>query len=82
MTSLYLRENLTFNEARLQVLHEGKDGKDLYMKGICIQGGIKNANERVYPVQEIAKATKTLNDQITSGYSVLGEVDHPDDFKV
>ena len=81
MTSLYLRENLTFNEARVQILHEN-DGKDLYMKGICIQGGIKNANQRVYPVNEIAKATKTLNDQITSGYSVLGEVDHPDDLKI
>jgi hypothetical protein len=81
MTSLYLRENLTFNEARVQILHEN-DGKDLYMKGICIQGGIKNANQRTYPVQEIAKATKTLNDQITSGYSVLGEVDHPDDLKI
>ena len=81
MSSLYLRENLTFNEARLQILHEN-EGKDLYMKGICIQGGIKNANERTYPVQEIARATKTLNDQITSGYSVLGEVDHPDDLKI
>ena len=80
--SLYLRENLTFDQARVQVLHEGKDGKDLYMKGICIQGGIKNANQRIYPVQEIAKATKTLNDQIGSGYSVLGEVDHPDDLKI
>jgi hypothetical protein len=81
MSSLYLRENLTFNEARLQILHEN-EGKDLYMKGICIQGGIKNANQRVYPVQEIAKATKTLNDQISSGYSVLGEVDHPADLKI
>ena len=81
MSSLYLRENLTFNEARLQILHEN-EGKDLYMKGICIQVGIKNANQRTYPVQEIAKATKTLNDQISSGYSVLGEVDHPDDLKI
>jgi hypothetical protein len=80
--SLYLREQLTFDQARVQVLHEGKDGKDLYMKGICIQGGIKNANARVYPVNEIQKAVKTLNDQITSGYSVLGEVDHPDDLKI
>ena len=80
--SLYLREHLTFDQARVQVLHEGKDGKDLYMKGICIQGGIKNANQRVYPVNEIHKAVKTLNDQISSGYSVLGEVDHPDDLKI
>ena len=81
MSSLYLRENLSFNEARLQILHEN-EGKDLYMKGICIQGGIKNANQRTYPVQEIARATKTLNDQISSGYSVLGEVDHPGDLKI
>jgi hypothetical protein len=81
MSALYLRENLTFDQARVQVLHEN-EGKDLYMKGICIQGGIKNANQRIYPVQEIAKATKTLNDQISSGYSVLGEVDHPDDLKI
>ena len=75
MSAVYLREHLTYDQARIQILHEGKDSKDLYMKGICIQGGIKNANERVYPVQEIARATKTLNDQISSGYSVLGEVD-------
>jgi hypothetical protein len=72
MSQLYLREHLTYDQARMQTLHEGKDGKDLYMKGICIQGGIKNANQRVYPVNEIQNAVKTLNDQISSGYSVLG----------
>ena len=80
--SLYLREHLTYDQARVQILHEGQDNKDLYMKGICIQGGIKNANQRIYPVNEIGKAVKTLNDQISSGYSVLGEVDHPDDLKI
>ena len=78
--ALYLRENLTFDAARIVV--EGTEGKDLYMKGICIQGGVKNANERVYPVNEIERAVKTLNEQIMGGYSVLGEVDHPDDLKV
>ena len=78
--ALYLRENLTFDAARIIV--EGTDGKDLYMKGICIQGGVKNANERVYPVSEIEKAVGQLNEQITSGYSVRGEVDHTDDLKV
>ena len=78
--ALLLRENLTFDAA--QIIVEGTEGKDLYMKGICIQGGVKNANERVYPVNEIERAVTTLNEQITSGYSVLGEVDHPDDLKV
>ena len=79
--ALYLRENLTFDAARI-VVEGSEEGKNLYMKGICIQGGVKNANERVYPVNEIERAVKTLNEQITSGYSVLGEVDHPDDLKV
>lgn len=79
--ALYLRENLTFETAQIQLV-EGKDGKELYMEGICIQGGVKNANERVYPVSEIADAVKTLNEQIKEGNSVLGEVDHPDDLKI
>ena len=36
----------------------------------------------MYPVDEIERAVKTLNDQLNNGYSVLGEVDHPDDLKV
>jgi len=79
--ALYLRENLTFETAQIQLV-EGKDGKELYMEGICIQGGVKNANERIYPVSEIAEAVKTLNEQIKEGNSVLGEVDHPDDLKI
>jgi hypothetical protein len=78
----YLRETLTFDQARVVVESQGENGKDLYMKGICIQGGIKNANQRIYPVDEIERAVKTLNDQISGGYSVLGEVDHPDDLKI
>ena len=76
----YLQEHLTFDAARIIV--EGVEGKDLYMKGICIQGGVKNANERVYPVNEIEKAVGQLNEQLHTGHSVLGEVDHPDDLKI
>ena len=79
--ALYLRENLTFETAQIQLV-EGKDGKELYMEGICIQGDVKNANERVYPVSEIKQAVDTLNEQIKEGNSVLGEVDHPDDLKI
>jgi hypothetical protein len=78
--ALYLREHLTFDAA--QMVLEGVEGKDLYMKGICIQGGVKNANERVYPVNEIERAVTTLNEQLSTGHSVLGEVDHPDDLKI
>jgi len=81
--ALYLKEHLTFDRAGMVVESEGEGkGKSLYMKGIFIQGGVKNANERVYPVNEIENAVNTLNEQITGGYSVLGEVDHPDDLKI
>ena len=81
---LYLRENLTFKEANVVVeaAENSRGGKDLYMKGICIQGGVKNANDRVYPVSEITSAVTTINEQIKNGNSVLGEVDHPDDLKI
>jgi hypothetical protein len=78
----YLRENLSFDQARVVIESDEKDGKNLYLKGISIQGGILNANKRRYPVPEINRAVKTLNEQLQNGYSVLGEVDHPDDLKV
>ena len=82
MSISYLREHLSFDQARVVLESDDKDGKNLFLKGIAIQGGIRNANQRVYPVSEIGSAVKTLNDQIQNGYSVLGEVDHPDDLKV
>lgn len=79
-----LQEHLSFDAANVQLLKEdnGEGGKDLYMKGICIQGDQRNANQRIYPVREINSAVKTLNEQIKGGYSVLGEMDHPDDLKI
>ena len=72
---------MTFDQAKI-VVESNTEGKDLHMKGIIIQGGIRNANQRVYPVNEIGRAVKTLNDQITGGYSVLGEVDHPEGLNI
>jgi len=81
--ALYLKENLTFDRAGIVVESADENGqKSLYMKGIFIEGGVKNANERVYPVHEIQKAVSTINEQIKTGHSVLGEVDHPDDLKI
>ena len=79
-----LLERLSFDDAQIRVESiENKDGsKNLFMKGIFIQGGVRNANQRVYPVTEIGRAVETLNDQITGGYSVLGEVDHPEGLNI
>jgi hypothetical protein len=77
----YLRESLSFDQAKM-IIESADEGKNLYMKGIVIQGGIRNANQRVYPVNEIGRAVRTLNDQVTGGYSVLGEVDHPEGLNI
>ncbi|MBR19737.1 MAG: hypothetical protein CMA64_06280 [Euryarchaeota archaeon] len=81
---LNLTETLSFDQAKMVVEHteDDKGGKTLHLKGICIQGGVRNANQRVYPVTEIGRAVETLNDQIKGGYSVLGEVDHPEGLNI
>ena len=76
-----LSEHLTFDQAKV-VVESSNEGKDLYMKGICIQGNVKNANQRVYPTFEINKAVQKISDTISGGQSVLGEVDHPEDLKI
>jgi hypothetical protein len=82
--ALPLVEALTYDQAgiRTQLIENASGGKDLYMEGIFIQGGVKNQNQRVYPVNEIARACSNIAEKIKNGYSVLGEADHPDDLQV
>jgi hypothetical protein len=75
---------LSFDQAQIVLERdESSDGKkSLHLNGICIQGDIRNANQRIYSSREIDRAVKTLNEQISGGYSVCGEVDHPQDLKI
>ena len=72
--------------SKASVVLESVDGpqgnKNLYMKGIFIEGDVRNANERIYPVHEITRAVNTLQQQIQEHGGVLGELDHPDDLKI
>ncbi len=82
---MILREHLSPTQAGC--LYESKvdeqtGKKSLFMKGIFIQGGVKNHNERVYPVKEIARAVDAINEQLSSGYSVCGECDHPEELTI
>jgi hypothetical protein len=78
-----LTEHLSFDQAKIVLEEEeGSNGKSMYLNGICIQGDIRNQNQRVYSSKEIDRAVKTLNEQISGGYSVLGEVDHPEDLRI
>lgn len=79
-----LTESLGSTQASI-ILEESTDGnkeKSLYMSGIFIQGEKVNQNGRVYPKSEIEKAVSSLNKRIGDGFSVLGEVDHPDELEL
>ena len=79
-----LLERLSFDDAQIIVESiENKDGsKNLFMKGIFIQGGVRNQNQRVYPIDEISKAVDSVNEKLKGGFSVLGEADHPEELTV
>ena len=83
----FLSERITFDQAKavLEASSEldsmGKP-KDLYMRGIFVQGGVKNHNQRVYPVHEIRNAVDNVNEILRRGESVLGEADHPEELNI
>lgn len=78
-----LREQLTYNQAQLVTEAKDENGnKNLFMEGIFVQGDKRNQNQRIYPVTEINKAVKSIQERIQSGVSVLGEADHPDDLNI
>ncbi len=83
-----LREFISYDKAHSTVeLVEDMDTignkvKSLYMKGIFIQGGIRNANQRVYPITEINSAVSSIKRQINENLTIFGELDHPEDLKI
>lgn len=52
------------------------------MRGIFIQGDVRNQNQRVYPLREIEQAVQLVNKKINVGESVLGELDHPEELTI
>ena len=79
MNKLY--EFMSYDDAHI-VVESANDGKDLFMKGIFIQGDVKNQNQRVYPIAEINKAVMQINERIKKGETVLGELDHPEELSI
>ena len=81
-----LTERLSFDQAGINLVTEAEDGKDgkksLFMKGVFIQGGVKNHNGRIYPVREISNAVDKINDTLRQGESVFGECDHPEELNI
>lgn len=54
---------------------EGK--KDLYIEGIFLQGGLKNRNGRLYPVEVLAKEVERYTESHIKKNRAYGELGHP-----
>jgi hypothetical protein len=56
-----------------------EDGKkNMFIEGIFLQGGIKNRNGRMYPVETLAKEVERYNESYVKSGRALGELGHPD----
>ena len=62
----------TITEAR----EDGK--KNVFIEGVFLQGGIKNRNGRMYPVETLAKEVERYNESYVKSGRALGELGHPE----
>jgi len=76
MADILLTEELNPNQANLQ---ESKtDGKNWYLEGVFMQSEAKNGNGRIYPKSVLTEAVTNINNKMANGYTVLGELEHPE----
>jgi len=81
MMTRKLYEYMSPEQSKVQIM-ESEDGRDLFMKGLFIQGDVKNHNGRVYPKEEIAKACDSVKERLAKGETVMGELDHPEELQI
>lgn len=81
--SLY--EYLSNERSHLSIFEESATAggtKHTCMKGIFIQGDVRNQNQRVYPTREIARAVESMNKRIHETNGISGEIDHPAELSI
>jgi len=64
------------------VFDEKENEKFFYLKGLFLEGEVQNHNGRIYPIDEITKAVKQINEKIAKFGPIPGELDHPDGLNI
>lgn len=79
-----LIENILPEKKPLTLLEQDEKDSDgfYYLKGLFIEGEIRNHNGRIYPRDEIARAVDSLNERIAKTGPIPGELDHPEGLNV
>jgi len=65
------------NESVEFIAEANGDKKDYYIKGVFMQGNIKNRNGRVYPMEVLDKEVARYNEQYVNKNRAYGELGHP-----
>ena len=71
-----IREEI--NDAQYIVEEAGEGKKNYTIKGIFLQGDIKNRNGRIYPSQILHKEVTRYNKEFINKNRAFGELGHPD----
>ena len=70
---------ITEEISKVNFITEGKGrGKRLYIEGVFLQGGIKNRNGRMYPVDILERECARYNKTFVTQGRALGELGHPE----
>ena len=70
---------ITEEISSVKFITEGKGrGKKLYIEGVFLQGGIKNRNGRLYPVDILEREVGRYNKTFVKEGRALGELGHPE----
>ena len=70
---------ITETTENIEVITEEKGtGRDYKIRGIFLQGDIKNRNGRVYPVDVLHKEVNRYNKEFVEKKRAFGELGHPD----
>jgi len=77
-----LTEMITPQRKPLIAESDQNGGGFWYLKGLFIEGDVRNHNGRIYPLSEISRAVQELNEKIGSTGPVVGELDHPEGLSI
>mgnify|MGYP003110088152 CR=1 FL=1 len=60
------------------VVEKRGDVREHFIHGVFMQGGVKNKNGRVYPMENLGEAIAKYNNEYVSKSRALGELNHPE----
>ena len=70
---------ITEEISQVKIISEGKgSNKTLHIEGVFLQGGIKNRNGRMYPVETLSKEVNLYCESFVGKGRALGELGHPE----